>query len=134
MMGMRILGVVMAVLLAGAAFAAAADFGGLDRDGNGSLDRAEIDSAAPELLRKYDLNGDGFIDRKEFKAAGGIRSRFDLLDRDKNGVLGLDEMKYAAALRFKEFDTNRDGRIDTSEWKKLLKKPVARPMIDLFYF
>jgi hypothetical protein len=133
-MGMRILGWVMAVLLAGAAFAAGPDFEGLDRNKNGTLEKAEIEAAAPEILKKYDINKDGSLDRKEFEAAGGAPARFDLLDRNKNGLLDLDELKQSAAARFKEFDTNRDGRIDTSEWQKLQKKPVPQPMINLFYF
>ena len=27
---------------------------------------------APEILKKYDLNGDGALDRSEFKAAGWL--------------------------------------------------------------
>ena len=128
-----IVGMIASLLLAGSAFAATTDFGGLDRDGNGYLDMAEIESAAPEILKNHDRNGDAHLDRKEFKAAGGEPSRFDLLDRNKNGLLDLDELKYAGTARFNEFDTNRDGRIDTREWDKL-KKPVARPVIILFYF
>ncbi len=132
-MRIRIICVIAALFLTGTAFAAASDFGVLDRDGNGYIERAEIEGTVPEILKKYDLNGDGGIDRQEFQAAGGVPPRFDLLDRDKSGLLDLDELKQTAAARFKKFDANRDGRIDTSEWKKL-KKPVGRPVIILFYF
>ena len=66
-----IAGVIAVFLLTGAAFAAAPDFGGLDRDGNGYLDEAEISDAAPEVLKTFDRNGDGSLDRSEFEAAGG---------------------------------------------------------------
>ncbi len=125
--------VVSAFLLAGAGFAAEPSFGGLDRDGNGFLDEAEITGAAPEVLKKYDANGDGAIDRKEFEAAGGEASRFDRLDKDKNGKLDLDELKRAAAARFKEVDTDGNGRIDAREWTRL-RKPGGTPGIVLFYF
>jgi hypothetical protein len=128
-----IAGVVAAVLLAGTAFAAEPTFGGLDRDGNGYLDEAEITGAAPEILKKYDVNGDGFLDRSEFVAAGGSPDRFERLDTDKNGRIDIDEFRAAAVERFKEVDTNRDGRIDEREWTRL-RKPGATPGIVLFYF
>jgi len=129
-----IAGAAAVLLLAGPAFAAAGpDFEGLDRDKNGKLEQAEIEGAAPEVLKKYDLNGDGALDRKEFEAAGGVPARFDLLDRNKNGLLDLAELKQTAAARFTQIDTNRDGRIDTSEWKKL-QKLVPKSLRIYFYF
>lgn len=128
-----IVGVTAVLLVAGLAFAAAPDFGILDQDGNGYLDQAEIESAAPEILKKYDRNGDGRLDRKEFETAGGARSRFDLLDRNKNGLIDLDELKQTGAERFKDLDTSRDGRIDTREWDAL-RQPAGKPVINLFYF
>ncbi|MHB9096745.1 MAG: EF-hand domain-containing protein, partial [Syntrophales bacterium] len=95
-----IAGVVAAVLLAGAAFAAVPSFGGLDRDGNGYLDEAEIRGASPETLKEYDVNGDGSLDRSEFEAAGGSPARFELLDADKNGRIDIDEFRAAAIERF----------------------------------
>ena len=127
-----ILGVIAAFLLAGAAFAAAPDFGGLDRDGNGSLDQPEIGDAAPEILKTFDRNGDGSLDRAEFKTAGGTPSRFDLLDKDKNGRIDIDEFRSAALERFNQADTDRDGRIDAREWGKL-QRPIQNPLL-LFYF
>ena len=121
------------ILLAGAAFAAVPTFGGLDRDGNGYLDEAEITGAAPGILKQYDVNGDGSLDRSEFEAAGGSPARFDLLDTDKNGRIDIDEFHTAAVKRFKESDTNGDGRIDDREWTRL-RKPGAAPGIVLFYF
>jgi hypothetical protein len=126
--------VVMATfLLIGAAFAAEPTFGGLDRDGNGFLDEAEITGAAPEILKQYDVNGDGSLNRSEFEAAGGSPARFDLLDADKDGRIDIDEFRAAAIERFKAFDTNGDGRIDDREWTRL-RKPGAAPGIVLFYF
>ena len=92
-----IVGVIAVFLLAGAAFAAAPDFGGLDRDGNGSLDEAEIGDAAPEVLKTFDRNGDGSLDRSEFETAGGTPSRFEFLDKDKNGRIDIDEFRSAAS-------------------------------------
>ncbi len=127
-----IVGVIAAFLLAGGAFAAATDFGGLDRDGNAYLDPAEIGDAAPEILKTFDRNGDGSLDRSEFETAGGSPARFELLDKDRNGRIDVDEFRDAASERFNQVDTDRDGRIDTREWGKL-QRPIQNPLL-FFYF
>ena len=126
------LSVIAAVLLAGVAFAAATDFGGLDRDGNGYLDQTEIGDAAPEILKTFDRNGDGSLDRSEFETAGGTSSRFELLDKDKNGRIDIDEFRRAAIERFNQVDTDHDGRIDTREWGKL-QRPIQNPLLIFFF-
>jgi Ca2+-binding EF-hand superfamily protein len=131
-MRIGILAVVVAILLAGGAFAAAPDFGGLDRDGNGLLEQAEISDAAPGILKKYDVDGDGFLDRSEFLAAGGSPSRFEFLDADKSGRVDIDEFRNAAIERFKQIDTDRNGRIDARELSRL-QKPIQNPIL-FFYF
>lgn len=131
-MKIRILGVVAVFLLAGAVFAAAPDFGGLDRDKDGYLNPSEIDGAAPEILKNNDRNGDGSLDRPEFEAAGGFPSRFDDIDTDRNGRIDLDEFRAAARRQFEQFDVNRDGRIDVQEWNRR-QTPIQNPLI-LFYF
>ncbi len=127
-----IAGMIAAFLLAGAAFAATNDFGGLDRDGNGYLDEAEIGDAAPEILKTFDRNGDGSLDRSEFETAGGTPSRFELLDKDKNGRIDIDEFRRAAIERFNQVDTDHDGRIDTREWGKL-QRPIQNPLLIFFF-
>lgn len=127
-----IAGVVAAFLLAGAANAAAPDFGGLDRDNNGYIDENEISEAAPEVLKKFDKDGSGSLDRAEFEAAGGTRSRFELLDKDKNGKVDIDEFRGAAIERFKQIDADRNGRIDVQDWSKL-RQPIQNPIL-FFYF
>ena len=131
-MRMWIAGAVAALLLAGVASAAAPDFGGLDRDKNGYLDEKEINEAAPEVLKKYDKDGSGSLDRAEFEAAGGTRSRFEFLDKDKNGNVDIDEFRSAAIDRFKQVDIDRNGRIDVQDWRKL-RQPVQNPIL-FFYF
>lgn len=128
----RILGVVAVFLLAGAAFAATPDFGGLDRDKNGYLDPAEIDGAAPEVFKNNDRNGDGSLDRSEFETAGGPPSRFGEVDTDRNGRIDPDEFRAAARRQFEQFDVNRDGRIDVQEWNRR-QTPIQNPLIR-FYF
>lgn len=128
----RILFVVAVFLLAGTAFAATPDFGGLDRDKNGYLDPAEIDGAAPEVFKNNDRSGDGSLDRPEFEASGGSPSRFDEIDTDRNGRIDPDEFRAAARRQFEQFDVNRDGRIDVQEWNRR-QTPIQNPLIR-FYF
>ena len=118
--------------MAGAAFAAAPDFSGLDRDNNGYLDPAEIDGAAPEIFKNNDRSEDGSLDRSEFGAAGGSPSRFDEIDTDRSGRIDPDEFQAAARRQFEQFDVNRDGRIDVQEWNRR-QTPIQNPLI-LFYF
>ncbi|MHB8771752.1 MAG: EF-hand domain-containing protein [Syntrophales bacterium] len=127
-----IAGAIAAFLLAGAANAAAPDFGGLDRDKSGSLEEKEIAAAAPEVLKKYDKDGNGSLDRAEFEAAGGTRSRFEFLDKDNSSKVDIDEFRSAAIERFKQVDTDRNGRIDVQDWSKL-RQPIQNPIL-FFYF
>ena len=133
-MMIRLLGTALAILLLafGPAYGAGEDFGGLDRDKSGTLEKAEIEDAAPEILKKHDLNGDGALDLSEFTAAGGTSTRFDEIDRDKNGRIDPDEFRRAASQRFEQIDIDRNGRIDTQEWGKR-QKPIQNPLL-FFYF
>ncbi len=119
------------LVMAGPAYGAGPDFGKLDRDGNGSLERAEVEAAAPEVLKNVDQNGDGSLDPSEYQAAGGDPSRFAELDRDGNGRIDLGELREAARKRFEEIDRNHDGRIDPQEWGR--RQPIQNPLF-MFYF
>jgi len=133
-MMIRLLGTAMAILLLafGPAYGSGDDFGGLDRDKSGTLEKAEIEDSAPEILKKHDLNGDGALDRAEFKAAGGTAARFDEIDRAKNGRIDPDEFRRAASKRFEQIDIDRNGRIDGQEWGKR-QTPIQNPLL-FFYF
>jgi len=126
--------VTVAILLLAFGTAPAADrpFGGLDANGNGTLEQTELEKAAPKIFKKADRSGDGTLDRNEFKAAGGDPARFDEIDKDRNGRVDLDEFSKAAVERFKQVDTNRDGRIDNQELRSR-QKPIENPLL-IFYF
>jgi len=132
-MMVRLWATVAILLLAfGTGFAVDGPFGSLDADGNGTLEQAELEKAAPEIFKNADRSGDGTLDRDEFKAAGGNPARFDEIDKDRNGRIDLDEFSKAAAERFKQVDTNRDGRIDNQELRSR-QKPIENPLL-IFYF
>lgn len=120
------------LLMAGPVYGAGPDFGKLDRDGNGSLERAEVEGAAPEVLKDADQNGDGSLDPSEYQAVGGDPSRFAELDQDGNGRIDLGELREAARKRFEEIDRNHDGRIDPQEWGRR-QTPIQNPLF-MFYF
>ena len=81
----------------------AANFGRLDRNGDGFVDGKDSPPMGPpkkkfeEVLAQVkaaDANGDGRVSKQEM--VGAPTPRFDAADKDKNGVLSSQEM---AALR-----------------------------------
>jgi len=113
-------------------------FGRLDPDGDGRIDLARLERRArsgagrgarlQERLKRMDGNGDGAIDREEWKGPTRI---FERLDGDGDGKVTAGEMQAARrALRgrgrfsdrtseavFRRFDSDGDGRITPDEWK-----------------
>ncbi len=77
-----------------------------------------------ERLKRFDTNGDGIIERSEWK---GDEQIFARLDRDGDGKIKLTDLKgrggsgrdQAArfAKRLKRMDKNGDGVLDREEWK-----------------
>jgi Ca2+-binding EF-hand superfamily protein len=71
-----------------------------------------------ERFKKMDANGNGVIDRDEFR---GPTEVFDKIDADGSGTLTKEEMKAAhekrAQERFKKMDANGNGVIDRDEFR-----------------
>lgn len=116
----------------------AAAFDAWDKNGDGSLDQAEMTAhreamrtemraKAHERLKAADTDGDGSISRKEAEASmPGLAEKFDRMDADKDGKISRDEMHgFRAAgkkherkhlrMAFKSADRNGDGALDQSE-------------------
>ena len=124
---------VTAVLLtAGLTFGAGPDIGSLDENGNGTLDRKEIQAGTEKAFQEYDRDGSGSLDRSEFEQAGGSVARFMEIDRNKDGRIDLKEFSEATQRRFRIIDRNRDGRIDAQELKAR-KAPIENPLF-IFHF
>lgn len=51
--------------------------------------------AAADLIKAWDKNGDGVVDKDEWVAAGRKAERFDLVDANKDGKITADELQAA---------------------------------------
>ncbi len=50
-----------------------------------------------EIIKAWDKNGDGGVDKAEWVAAGRPEARFDMVDANKDGKITADELKAAMA-------------------------------------
>ena len=124
--------VTVVLLTAGLTFGAGPDIGSLDENGNGTLDRKELQAGTEKAFQEYDRDGSGSLDRSEFEQAGGSVARFMEIDRNKDGRIDLKEFSEATRRRFRTIDRNRDGRIDAQELKAR-KAPIENPLF-IFHF
>src|SRR6478672_9051614 len=103
-------------------------FAALNTDGGDSLTAAEID-AAPAVLKKLDVNGDGKVTPDEFprpapRAGGPGRGRggSGVGDEPPAAVPTPDEL----AAMLMAFDKNKDGKLTKAEVPERLQGVFAR--------
>ncbi|CAH1240748.1 CALM1 [Branchiostoma lanceolatum] len=108
----------------------------VDEDASGTIDFEEFlemmaramqdsereipDDELRAAFRVLDKNGDGFIDKDEFRALASECAGDDLTDDELHEFMD-------------EYDGNRDGRFDYEEWKEIiqeLKAGTARQMFN----
>lgn len=83
--------------------------------------RAAFVGSIEERFKALDTNGDGFIDKAELEAAQAteidfhVRKTMHDLDRDKNGKISQDEYLARAKERFARLDLNDDGKITAED-------------------
>lgn len=117
----------------------------LDKDGDGIISSAEIDSAVASL-KTLDKNGDGQLDASELRPdfpggrgpggpggfggpggrpgggdAGGMMDRLMAQDKDGNGKLSGDEIPERMRPMVDRADTNKDGELDKSELENFFR-------------
>jgi Ca2+-binding EF-hand superfamily protein len=127
-----ILFVVLSFVFANHVYAASNAFNDLDTDRNGKIDMKELDTAADNIFKQYDKNGDNFLDISEFKAIKNAKSRFEDLDSNKDGKLDIKELRDAAAKKFKSYDKNLDGALDQLECNPR-KLPDINPLFIIYF-
>lgn len=60
------------------------------------LAQAQMPPAA-EIIKNWDTNADGAVDRAEWTAAGRPAERFDMVDANKDGKITVAELEAAMA-------------------------------------
>jgi hypothetical protein len=106
------------VLAVMTAYAAGDVFDRIDKDGNGKIDKREYREAAGKLFDRLDKNKDGYLDRNEFKAMGVPDSDtlFGKWDVNKDGRISRDEFVKGSTRQFLDLDKNHDRFIDRNEF------------------
>lgn len=125
-----------------------AAFRAIDKNGDGTISRSELQSASAQtlseaevksLLSVLDSNKDGRISYLEFLRAAqdqrktlsrrNLQQAFQSIDQDQDGVLSIEELKQALPSLWSDAqwtglvaqaDRNRDGVIDLREFTTLL--------------
>lgn len=103
-----------------------------DADGDGTLSRAEIETARPRLFGKFDsidADKDGRLSRSELRAWAAAQKverqktgsdPFRHADTDGDGAISRAEAKKHAprlAKKFDRIDTDKDGRLTQDEMR-----------------
>lgn len=78
-----------------------------------------------QAMRALDTNGDGLLQRSEMEAA--VAARFARLDANHDGVVTLEEMQARVAPAFAAIDSNGDGALSRAEMRA--KANEARALI-----
>ena len=82
-----------------------AGFDAFDLDGDGVLSPNEVDAAA------FDLNEDGKLSREEWELANAHTR----IDANGDGQIDRDEFRARRSLNFQRYDVNRDQRVSRIE-------------------
>eukprot|EP00656_Telonema_subtile_P040270 TRINITY_DN45332_c0_g3_i1.p1 TRINITY_DN45332_c0_g3~~TRINITY_DN45332_c0_g3_i1.p1 ORF type:complete len:561 (+),score=198.97 TRINITY_DN45332_c0_g3_i1:114-1796(+) len=119
------------------------DFELYDVDETGTLDQAELEARvlakaeARAMRGAMDEDGDGMVDRQEYKSKGGRGKRFDLFDGDANGKLDPRELELMAMAggvvrdELNVLDADRDGAVSEQEWTAAGKQQREFDRFDL---
>lgn len=112
-----------------------------------ALQKDDLIEAVPEIFKKVDLNGDGFIDFKDFmewhKKGGGVKSldlhiAFRLFDLKGNGTICAEDVcrvlgKLGEGCNLEDcrrmvraVDTDGDGLINEYDFKTMMTRSMKR--------
>ncbi|MCB1884735.1 MAG: hypothetical protein KDG89_12200 [Geminicoccaceae bacterium] len=96
-------------------------FDEVDANGDGKVERAEMDAFVKKDLRDNDGNGDGSLTLAEFQSLWLERTKplmvrgFQFLDADGDGNVTGAEMEKPAGRAFDRLDRNGDGAVAEDE-------------------
>lgn len=104
-------------------------FGSADTNQDDKLDSAEWESefeGSEGKFELFDVDGDGFVDRDEFRLAKMAHARFE--EADANSDSKIDRQEWKAQLGteagFDTFDKDKDGQIDAEEFRSAMLRSV----------
>jgi hypothetical protein len=113
--------------------------GRADRDEDGYVSREEYLADAGRRFSRLDSNGDGVVDKAEIDAAAEriaqrIRTAMtraqERADSDHDGRLTRAESEAAAANRFAALDADASGRLDAGEFRRRPRRPAVAKAAD----
>ncbi len=104
---------------------------GLDANGDGAVDLAELTAREPSItaaeFAAVDTNHDGLLSREELRSAMP-KLRLMRVDTNKDGAVSPDELRAAALrdadARFKTLDRNGDGKLTADEFPRAVGGPL----------
>jgi Ca2+-binding EF-hand superfamily protein len=93
-----------------------------DLNGDGKLDKEEVDQMLQGLRRRYGLEKDDgpAPDRAEIERT--VKEWLEKLDANKDGKISKAEAKAGLAENFDKIDTNKDGYLDKNELRKVAQR------------
>lgn len=133
-------------------------FACFDRDSSGAVTTAELahmlksinknytEEQLKNIIRKFDVNGDGQIDfdefltimkRHEVKDGDELKQAFDVFDKDGDGSISANELEMVMRalgepidrqtldLMIESVDSDRNGSIDIQEFKRMMNERPA---------
>ena len=107
-----------------------------DRNGDGYIDKDELEQRSLRSFRKLDRNGDGAIDRDEMSAKSGRRKagrntdrmakRLQRLDSNRDGRVTQEEYLAKTPRWFTRGDADKDGRVSRQEYEDFMADQADR--------